>query len=91
MKCQICGRKTKAPLMICADCMTRIQTETKEDAEELEDIAAILSITADTDGNIKGAMESILRIADRLKRREQSGRVQTQNSKSEVTHSRKNL
>ena len=44
-----------------------------------------------TDGNIKGAMESILRIADRLKRREQSGRVQTQNSKSEVAHSRKNI
>lgn len=91
MECQICGKRTKAPLMICADCMTHIQTETKEDAEELEDIAAILSITADTDGNIKSAMESILRIADRLKRREQSGSVQAKNSKSDVTHSRKNI
>jgi hypothetical protein len=37
-----------------------------EAAEELRDIANILSITAGTDGNIRVAMESILNIANRL-------------------------
>ena len=43
--------------------------EEVEAAEELRDIANILRITADTDMNIKIAMQSILNIADRLERR----------------------
>ena len=39
-----------------------------EEAQELRDIAEVLKITANTDGNIKESMEAILRIADRLER-----------------------
>ena len=38
-------------------------------AEELRDIARVLSITAGTDTNIRDAMTGILNIADRLDRR----------------------
>ncbi|MCI7733392.1 hypothetical protein [Candidatus Pseudoscillospira sp. SGI.172] len=38
-------------------------------AEELRDIARVLSITADTDANIQEAMQGILNIAERLERR----------------------
>jgi hypothetical protein len=37
--------------------------------EELRDIARVLSITANTDTNIREAMTGILNIADRLERR----------------------
>lgn len=40
-----------------------------EEAQELRDIAEVLKITANTDGNIKRSMEAILRIADRLERK----------------------
>lgn len=40
-----------------------------EAAEELRDIAAVLSITAETDGNIKEALQGILNIAERLERK----------------------
>ena len=39
------------------------------EAQELRDIAEVLKITANTDGNIKRSMEAILRIADRLERK----------------------
>ena len=38
-------------------------------AEELRDIARVLSITANTDTNIREAMTGILNIADRLERK----------------------
>ena len=37
-------------------------------AEQLRDIARILSITADTDANIREAVTGILNIAERLER-----------------------
>lgn len=40
-----------------------------EEAQELRDIAEILKITANVDGNIKRSMEAILRIADRMERK----------------------
>lgn len=40
-----------------------------EETQELRDIAEVLKITANTDGNIKRSMEAILRIADRLERK----------------------
>jgi len=43
--------------------------EIVEAAEELRDIAQVLSITANTDTNIREAMAGILNIADRLERR----------------------
>jgi len=40
-------------------------------AEQLRDIARILSITADTDANIREAVTGILNIAERLERGKQ--------------------
>ena len=51
--------------------------EAVEIAEEMRDIAGVLSITANTDGNIKKSMESILRIADRLERKGNEERNRT--------------
>lgn len=53
-KCEKCGAPT---------------AEIVEAAEELRDIAQVLSITANTDTNIREAMAGILNIADRLERR----------------------
>lgn len=47
--------------------ITPVEVET---AEELRDIAEVLSITENTDKNIRISMEAILRIADRLERNE---------------------
>lgn len=61
---------------MCQSCMAQygIKTndigKTAEITEEMCDIAGVLSITDNTDRNIKKSMESILRIADRLKRKE---------------------
>jgi hypothetical protein len=43
--------------------------EIVEAAEELRDIARVLSIEAGADANIRDAMEGVLNIADRLERR----------------------
>ena len=40
--------------------------------EQLRDIARILSITADTDANIREAVTGILKIAERLERGKQT-------------------
>lgn len=92
MICQICEKKIPIGKVICESCMfkSQLSEELKEDAEQLEDIAGILAITAGTDANIQNAMESILRISERLKRRNKSG-IQTKDSKSKASHSRKDL
>ena len=67
-KCIICGRTLpEGGQEICPDCIADKSDE--ETAEELRDIADVLSITADTDGNIKKSMEAIMRIAYRIERR----------------------
>ena len=54
----------------CPNCGGKIpETLELEAAEELRDIAAVLSITAETDGNIKEALQGILNIAERLERK----------------------
>ena len=72
-KCAKCGARLPDPLELCPDCMRKAGAGTAEveAAEELRDIADVLSITADTDGNIKQAMNGILNIAVRLERRKQ--------------------
>ena len=58
-KCIICGKTlAEEGRGICADCLAEKSDE--ETAEELRDIADVLSITADTDTNIKKSMEQIL-------------------------------
>lgn len=49
--------------------LARWKREIVEAAEELRDIARVLSIEAGADANIRDAMEGILNIADRLERR----------------------
>lgn len=70
-KCERCGKPTAEGLPICPECMKAAGASAAdiEAAEELRDIARVLSITASTDTNIKEAMTGILNIADRLERR----------------------
>lgn len=71
-RCSICGEAIPEGVQVCKSCMAQYRIEAGEAveiAEEMRDIAGVLSITANTDGNIKKSMESILRIADRLERK----------------------
>lgn len=77
-RCLTCGEAIPEGSQVCRSCMERygvdIGAEAEEITEELRDIAGVLSITANTDGNIKQSMESILRIADRLERKRKHGK-----------------
>lgn len=69
-KCERCGKPTAEGLPLCPACMEESgAAEAVTAAEELRDIARVLSITADTDANIQEAMQGILNIAERLERR----------------------
>lgn len=70
-KCERCGELTAEGLLICPACMEAAGASPEEvkAAEELRDIARVLSVTAGTDANIKEAMTGILNMADRLERR----------------------
>ena len=67
-KCEKCGAPMVEGLPLCPDCMKEsgAAAEAVAAAEELRDIARVLSITAGTDTNIREAMTGILSIADRL-------------------------
>lgn len=69
-KCEQCGGPTAEGLPLCPDCMraTGAAADQIAAAEELRDIARVLSITADTDANIREAIVGILNIAERLER-----------------------
>lgn len=91
-KCLVCGAATPDGIQVCKECAEKIHIEageTVEIAEEMRDIAGILSITANTDGNIKRSMESILRIADRLERKDNEKRTKifAKGSIGETKHS----
>lgn len=68
-KCVMCGRTIPEGTQVCPDCMAIIDKEQRGTAQELRDIADVLSITANTDGNIQKSMEALLRIASRLERK----------------------
>ena len=79
-RCSICGEAIPEGVQVCKSCMAQYHIEAGEAveiAEEMRDIAGVLSITANTDGNIKKSMESILRIADRLERKGNEERNRT--------------
>ena len=69
-KCEQCGGPTAEGLPLCPDCMRATGAVAVQiaAAEELRDIARVLSITADTDANIREAIVGILNIAERLER-----------------------
>ena len=76
-RCLICGEVIPEGSQVCTDCMKKYEIqagEAVEMAEELRDVAAILKITEGTDANIRQSMESILRIADRLERKNTNGK-----------------
>lgn len=79
-RCLICGEAIPEGAQVCKSCMAQYRIEAGEAveiAEEMRDIAGVLSITANTDGNIKRSMESILRITDRLERKGNEERNRT--------------
>lgn len=70
--CLICGETIPEGTQVCVSCMKQYGidgTEAVEVTEQLKDIAGVLSITKDTDANIKQSMESLLNIADQLERK----------------------
>ena len=69
-KCEKCGGPTAEGLPHCPDCMRATGAAVGQiaAAEELRDIARVLSITANTDANIREAIVGILNIAERLER-----------------------
>lgn len=76
-RCLICGEVIPEGSQVCTSCMNKYEIkagEAVEMAEELRDIADVLKITEGTDANIKQSMESILRIADRLERKNTNGK-----------------
>ena len=71
-RCVICNEIIPEGSQVCTDCQKKydiVTGETEEMAQELRDVAAVLKITEATDTNIRTSMESILRIADRLERK----------------------
>lgn len=73
-RCCLCGRIIPEGSQVCAVCTAKYApidpgAAGVEVEQELRDIAAVLKITANSDGNIKSSMEALLRIADRLERK----------------------
>ncbi len=68
-KCVMCGRVITEGAQVCPDCIRIMDREQQGTAQELRDIADVLSITANTDRNIQKSMEALLRIAGRLERK----------------------
>lgn len=75
-RCERCGQSMPDGLPICPECLKLAGADEAEvsAAEELRDIAAILSIEAGTDANIKAALQGILNIAARLERSVSDGK-----------------
>lgn len=68
-RCVMCGKEVPEGTQVCRRCVGQVTGAEKDEVEELRDIAAVLKITAGTDRNIKTSMEALLRIADRLERK----------------------
>lgn len=71
-RCVICNEIIPEGSQVCTACQKKydiVTGETEEMAQELRDVSAVLKITEATDTNIRTSMESILRIADRLERK----------------------
>lgn len=66
-KCSLCGEKALEGIEICQECLKKAAVDL-EQVRRLRQISNILSITADTDTNIKACMQSITEIADDLER-----------------------
>ena len=69
-KCVVCNEPIPEGIQVCPRCMKEAGAGNAEieAAEELRDIARVLSLTASTDANIKEALQAILNIAERLEK-----------------------
>lgn len=76
-KCSICGKSALEVVEVCPECLQRAAVD-PEQIRRLKQISNILSITADTDGNIKECVESIKEIAEDLERGGQHGKEKKQ-------------
>lgn len=85
-KCSLCGEKALEGIEICLECLKKAAVDPRQ-IKRLRQISNILSITADTDTNIKACMQSITEIADDLERgqlwqrREETGKQYHSNRK----------
>lgn len=71
-RCVVCGAIIPEGQQLCKNCMETLEIkplEASEPEKELRDVAYVLSIAANTDGNIKQALEALMRIMDRLQGR----------------------
>ncbi len=70
LKCVFCGAEVPAGLSVCPKCLQSGGADMAiVGAEEnLQDIAAIIGLTEDTDKNLKNAISGIIGIAGRLER-----------------------
>ena len=66
-KCNLCGKRALEVVEVCPKCLQRAEID-PNNIRRLRQISDILSITANTDTNIKRCMQSILEIADDLER-----------------------
>lgn len=64
-KCSVCGGKGLGVIEVCPDCLQKAAVDPLH-IKRLRQISSILSITADTDGNIKECMQGIMEIAEEL-------------------------
>lgn len=72
-KCHLCGKKALEVVEVCPECLQRTAVDQK-DIDRLRHISNILSITANTDTNIKDCMESLIEIAEDLERSGNNGK-----------------
>ena len=66
-KCNLCGKRALEVVEVCPKCLQRAEID-PNNIRRLRQISDILSITADTDTNIKRCMQGILEIAEGLER-----------------------
>lgn len=66
-KCNLCGKQALEVVKICPECLQRAEVD-PNNIRRLRQISDILSITPDTDTNIKRCMQGILEIAEDLER-----------------------
>lgn len=92
-KCEQCGGPTAEGLPLCPDCMraTGAAADQIAAAEELRDIARVLSITANTDANIREAFRTRRKTSSRFCTKStftKNTATHTQNMKTTAPHTR---
>lgn len=74
-KCHICGKDSLELVEVCPECLEKAAVD-PEHIRRLRQIGDILSITADTDTNIKRCLNGILEIAHDLERTGRNGKTE---------------